>query len=75
MSKPGWLKEKEKDAKRKRPEPDKCCECVHFSGRCMGETKHKGKEKCMLWECAIHSGCLNTRFSYSCPDFERCSMI
>lgn len=64
--KPQWLKDREKQKLRK--EPDKCCDCRYF-GKIIGETKHKGKERCMIHECDLHQGCFNTRFSYVCDDF------
>lgn len=67
MSKPEWLKDKEAE----HPERvfRKCYQCVHFFGQRIGTTKHKSVEKVEVWECAIHPGCLNTKYSICCDDY------
>ena len=67
MAKPDWLKENEKDRPKVEDTAKKCVDCAYF-GRPVKETRHKGKEKCMVHECDIHPGCMNTRFSLACED-------
>lgn len=68
MAKPGWLKEKENSAPSVEEMADKCADCSHF-GRPVKYARHKGKEKVLVHECAIHSGCLGTRYSLACKDY------
>lgn len=68
MSKPQWLKDKE--GERQQKVFRLCKDCVHFTGTYIKETKHKDKEKCSVWECAIHQGCLNTIYSVCCDDYK-----
>lgn len=73
MPKPQWLNDIEQ---RKHIAPKPTCElCVNFMGRFVGHTKHKSKEKCDIYECLIHPGCYNTKFSIVCNDFDRGSMV
>lgn len=75
MTKPDWLIEAEK----KKNQPVRgytyCKDCKHFNGKYIRETKHKGKERCAVWECAIHPGCYNTRYSIRCEDWESADII
>lgn len=67
MSKPQWLKDQEGY---KPPKKEyHCYECVNYCGQRIGETKHKGVEKVEVWECKIHPGCFNTKYSIRCNDF------
>lgn len=64
--------------RRKKLDPDqfdKCCDCRYFTGKYVTHTVHKGKDKCEVWECAIHPGCNNTRFSLACSDYTGYSMV
>ena len=67
MSKPEWLVEAEKA--RSKPEPDTCGTCANI-GRFIRQTRHKGKELTWIFECSVHAGCLNTKFSICCDDWE-----
>ena len=69
MSKPKWLKDIENGVEKPKYIYKTCSECKHFNGKPINEIKYKGKEKCMLWECAIHHGCYNTRHSVRCSDW------
>lgn len=68
MPKPKWLKENQEKS-RVEEQARKCMDCLHF-GRPVKETRHRGKERCMIHECDIHPGCMNTRFSLACSDWK-----
>lgn len=69
MAKPAWLKENQERLKIE-DAAMKCMDCKHF-GKPVKQTRHRGKERCMVHECDIHPGCMNTRFSLACGDFDR----
>lgn len=71
MPKPQWLKDIDNEVEKPKFEPRRCGDCQHFNGKPIKEVKHKNKERCMLWECAIHPGCLNTKYSVRCSDWKR----
>lgn len=66
--KPRWLIDKEMHAERKTNDPDKCWDCVYL-GRPHHWARHMGKEPTEAFECAIHQGCFNTKYSICCEDF------
>lgn len=75
MPKPKWLTDKENGVEKIKYEPLRCIDCKHFDGKPIKDIKYKGKEKVMLWECAIHPGCYNTKYSVRCRDWERDDII
>ena len=68
MSKPDWLIEAERKRNCRRPDPDTCITCIYL-GRPYKLVKHKGIEWTELYECDIHPGCFNTKFSICCDDY------
>lgn len=70
MPKPQWLSDIDNGVEKPKYEPKRCGDCQHFTGKAIREVRWKNKEKCMLWECAIHSGCYNTKHSVRCEDFK-----
>lgn len=67
MPKPQWLREKENIKNRVYK---MCVDCEHF-GKPIKNIRYKSKENCMLHECEIHPGCMNTRFSIGCEDWSK----
>ena len=68
MGKPQWLIDKENGIEVKERECNMCIDCA-YRGKPFKFTYHKGKEKTAVYECDIHVGCLNTKFSICCDDF------
>lgn len=75
MSKPKWLKDIDNGVERLKVEHKTCKDCEHFNGKFMREIKYKGKERCALWECAIHPKCYNTKHSIRCSDWKDAGII
>lgn len=65
--KPEWLEENEGDA-RSFANARKCFDCAH-RGLSHHWTKHRGKGRYVVRECAIHPKCFNTKFSVACKDW------
>lgn len=69
MSRPEWLDENERD-RRIRDRANRCISCASFFGRHVGTTRHRGTgERIDVVECALHPGCMNTKYSLACKDF------
>lgn len=66
MPKPDWLVEKETGYVAF--ELDHCSECIYY-GQPIKLTKHKNKEWTEVFECDVHPGCFNTKYSICCDDF------
>lgn len=49
---------------------DHCWMCEHF-GEPHHTARHRGQRFEVNYECVIHPGVYNTRFSLSCTDFKR----
>lgn len=69
VMKPEWLKELEEKRRRGEYCYNLCRDCKHF-GRPVRHTRYRGKEDCLVHECDIHPGCMNTRYSVGCADWE-----
>lgn len=67
--KPEWLKEAELRQQQSERFYRLCMDCTHF-GRPVKHTKYKGKDDCLIHECDIHPGCMNTKFSVGCEDWD-----
>ena len=67
--KPAWLTEAEWEKYRIRREHSLCIDCA-YRGKPFKVTWHKGKEKTAVFECALHPGCYNTKYSISCGDWK-----
>lgn len=72
VAKPDWLIEAEKKKNNKiKFVPRTCGQCEYWGEpvrmvKVLGQTgKHVQRE------CAIHPGCFNTRFAYSCDDWSK----
>lgn len=51
-----------------KPHGSRLCEdCAHY-GPYHHKAKHKGQEWVEVHECAIHPGCMNSKYSIQCPD-------
>lgn len=68
MPKPDWLVEVEQNRNRITVDPDTCSDCVYL-GQPIKLTKHKDRVWTEVFECDIHPGCFNTKFSICCDDF------
>ncbi len=66
--KPEWLKQREAEQADKDRYRNLCMDCEHF-GRPVKHTRYKGKEDCLIHECDIHPGCMNTKFAVGCEDW------
>lgn len=69
MTKPEWLIQHEKE-KAAMAKANHCFDCIH-KGEFHHWTKHCGKGRYAVHECAIHPGCMNTEFSIGCDDFKK----
>lgn len=71
MSKPQWLKDNEQSKEELGPDASMyhlCVDCKHL-GEFVKMVKYRGTELTELYECDIHPGCLNTKYSCSCKDW------
>lgn len=72
MTKPQWLIDAEN--RKYIPEPRKCCNCIYY-GKPMKETKYRDKERVMLYQCDLHPGTFNTKYSVCCIDYNESSIM
>ena len=49
--------------------PDLCCDCLYY-GEVVKMSKHLGKELVEVHSCTKHEGCMNTKYSICCDDFD-----
>lgn len=70
MPKPKWLVDAEKKKQQVHREPNHCLDCQHI-GEVVKFTKYRNKERTEVYECAIHPGCFNTKYSICCDDFAK----
>lgn len=70
MPKPEWLVENEKKKSQVKLDPTMCFDCQHL-GEVVGHTRHKGQERVEVFECAMHPGCKNTKYSICCDDYSK----
>lgn len=69
MAKPDWIVEEERNkAIILRGKLRYCRDCAYY-GRYIKRTKRKGGRVTNVYECDLHSKCLNTKFSLSCEDW------
>lgn len=73
MAKPDWLIEAEKKKASVKWKPRTCGECQNWvSGNPVRMVKVLGQTgKHLQKECAVHHGCLNTRFAFACPEWSK----
>lgn len=74
MSKPRWLSDIERDAKKVERKCDLCSECAYF-GKPVKLTRHRGTEVVEVHECDIHDKCLNTMYSICCDDWTPANLV
>jgi hypothetical protein len=46
-----------------------CSDCLHY-GDVVSKARHLGKEMVAVHECRLHVGCMNTKYSICCDDFD-----
>lgn len=68
MAKPDWLVEAEETKKRELNLT--LCETCKYYGKPLKKTKHRGKETVIVYACEKHPGCMNTKYSIRCSDYE-----
>lgn len=68
MPKPQWLKDKESGLEKIERVHKKCFDCA-YRGKPFKMTTRYDKHRTEVFECDIHSGCFNTRFSICCDDW------
>lgn len=68
MPKPKWLVEAERQREHPKKAPSLCIDCIYL-GKPIKQTKHRDEEVVEVYECEIHPGCLNTKYSICCDDW------
>ena len=71
MPKPDWLVDAEKKREASIIEPPMCRDCISYGVNPVKNIRYRGKQKTMMYECAIHQGCMCTEFSIGCEDHSK----